>query len=364
MEVVFVDWSPINSKSGIRFGGQIRRYYAWISLNKMVNNVIPFRKENGSINWKAVIKMFNKDSKIWGEYSCGGVAHLFVLLASFIRFKKTIILDVHDFGVEQHRDTYDEEHPFLKKLRIEIVERLLISRANVVILPSPGTLDYFRRKNLDYFRREKSQKVIIMVPGVGEDEVFIPSLLNEGKEKKIKTVVYFGSIRRKEIIPLIIELFSELEGWELLLVGQTYGVTIEERENVRYRGVVSHDKLQAILDGADVILIPDPKKDYPEKGIAIKIGYALKYCKPVIATKLKGISDYVSMIGLKENVIYVEEWNLDSLKDALQKASSLNINAEKTIERLRAMAWEPRFRKAIELALDINHINHDEIEWI
>ena len=361
MEVIFVDWTPIKHKNNIRYGAHIRRHYAWITLNEIVGKVIPFREKKGSINWKALIKMFRKDSKIWVEYPCGGVAHLLVLLASFIRFKKTLILNVHD-TVEQQKYTYGK-HPFLKKIRLKIIEHLLINRANIIILPAPGVLDYFRQR--------KKQKVIIMVPGVGEDELFIPPL----KKKKIKnkrTATYFGSIRRRDIIHRIIELFTALDDWELLLIGQKEGAKIEEKENVKYLGIVSHDKLQAILDDSDVILIPDVyinedhaiEKDYSERGIPIKLGYALKSCKPVITTNLKGISEYVSMVGLEENVIYVKEWNLDSLKDALQRAQNLSIDAEKTIQRLRPLAWEPRFRKVIEIVLDRDHRNHDEIEWI
>ena len=64
MEVIFVDWPPVKHKSNIRYGAHIRRYYAWITLNKIVDKVIPFRKENGNINWQAVINMFKKESKI------------------------------------------------------------------------------------------------------------------------------------------------------------------------------------------------------------------------------------------------------------------------------------------------------------
>jgi len=353
MEVIFVDWAPIKRKSQIRYGAHIRRYYAWITLNKIVDKVIPFRKENGNINWQAVINMFKKESKIWLEYGCGGIAHFFVLLASFIRFRKTLILNVHDFTVKEQKDTYGEL-PFLKRLRLEITEQLQLKRANVIIFPTPGLLDYFKPR--------KNQKVIIMPPGVGEDELSIPPPRNV--RKNIKTAIYFGSMRRKGIIPEIIKLFSALDEWELLLVGQKEGAKIEETKNVKYLGVVSHDELQAILDDVDVILIALPKKEYFEKAMPTKLAYALKSCKPVIATRLKGIFDYVSMIGLEENVIYVEEWNIDSLKYALQKATDINIDAERTVEKLRPMAWEPRFRKAIKIAMHMNHRNYYEIEWI
>lgn len=351
MNIVFVDWTPTYRKSDIHSGIVIRRYYAWTTLNEMFDNVVSFRNDDGSINWEAVIKMFKGDAKIWVEYGCGGVAHSFVILASFTRFKKTIILNVHDF-IRQQMDI-GAPYPFLKRLRLHIVEQLILKRANTIILPAPGLLDWFTPK--------KSQSVLMMVPGVGEDELSIHSSKNNAKNKKIKTAIYFGSMRSRGIIPQIAELFSKLDGWELLLLGPKEGAKIEETENVKYIGVVSHDKLQSILNGVDVILIALPKREYFDKATPNKLAHALKSCKPVIATKLKGISSYVSMVGLEENVIYVEEWNLDNLKDALRKAQNLNINAEGTIEKLRPMAWEPRFRKAIEIIIESDPKHHNKV---
>ena len=352
MKIVFVDWTPTYRKSDIHSGITIRRYYAWTTLNKMYDNVMPFRNGNGSINWKAVIKMFDGNTKIWVEYGCGGVAHFFVLLASFIRLKKTIILNVHDF-IRQQEDI-DAPYSFLKGLRLHIIEQLLLKRANVIILPASGLLDWFTPK--------KSQRVFVMVPGVGNDELLIPSFKNDAKDKKMKRAIYFGSMRRRGIIPQIAELFSRFEGWELFLLGQKEGAKIEESETVKYLGVVSHDKLQCILNDVDVILISLPKRDYFDKASPNKLAHALKSCKPVITTKLEGISSYVSMVGLEENVIYIEEWDLNSLEDALQKAQKINIDAKKTIEKMRAMAWEPRFKKLINIIMtEAYHSDHDEV---
>jgi hypothetical protein len=351
MDIIFVDWTPTEHRSDIRKGGQIRRYYAWMTLNNMVNKVIPFRKENGNINWKSVRCMFKKNSKIWVEYGCGRIAHFFVLFVSFVR-SKGFILNVHDFVVQQK--FVDKDAIFIKKFQLRFIERLLLQYADTIILASPGLLDYFTPG-------EKTQKILIMPPGVGEDELLVPPP-NKNNGKNI--ALYFGSMQRKGAIPRIVELFSELQGWELHLVGLMEREEIVEKENVKYLGSVSHDKLHGILSNADVILIPLPKNDYLDKAMHIKIGYALKSCRPVIATKLSGISNYVSILGLEENVIYMEEWDLENLKDALQKAQSLNINPEMTIEKLRPMAWEPRFKKAIEIVLDISQASSDQIEWV
>ena len=352
MEIVFVDWVPINRKSGIHSGGHIRRYYAWITLNKMVDKVVPFKGKNGGINWKAVIRMFKKDSVLWVEYGCGGVAHLFVLFASIINSNK-LILNLHDLVIQQ-RYFDKEDLPFLTRIRLQIVERLLLKRASTIILAWPRLLDYFTPK--------KNQKILIMPPGVGADELFIPSckMMDDGE----KNAIYFGSMMRKDAIPKIIELFSELKEWELHLIGLKEGERIVEKENVKYLGAVSHDKLPDILGNADAILVPLPKNDYTDKSIPIKLGYVLKSCKPVIATKLKGISEYVSMVGLEENIVYIEEWDLESLREALQKAQSLNIDAVKTIEKLRPMMWEPRFEKVIEIVFGVSRVSIGQIGWV
>ena len=71
MDVVYIDWSPILQKSKINKGCKIRRYYSWQAINNIADKVISFRKNNGNINFKAVISLFKDDSKIWVEYGCG-----------------------------------------------------------------------------------------------------------------------------------------------------------------------------------------------------------------------------------------------------------------------------------------------------
>ncbi|CAG1001398.1 hypothetical protein METP3_03342 [Methanosarcinales archaeon] len=336
-EVIFIDNAPIKKKSDIHHGGHVRRYYAWITLNKMVGKVIPFRKENGAINPLAVRCMFKKDSKIWVEYGCGGTAHLFALFASFIGSNR-LVLNIHDFLVIQRRDL-EKNPPFFRRFRLQVIETLLINRAYANILAWPRMLDYFTPK--------KNQKLLIMVPGVGEDELVALSPNNKKNGRKI--ALYFGSMIRKGMIQWIAELFSEINGWELHLVGVRGDAEIAENENVKYIGSLSHDKLFDIISNADLVLIPYPKNHYMDRLIPMKIAYTLISGKPVISTRLQGLYEYISMLGLEENMIYLDDWNRDSLMGALKKAENIEIDASKTIEKLRSLSWEPRFRKAIEI---------------
>ncbi len=258
-EVIFMDRIPIKQKSDIRCGGHVRRYYAWTTINKMVERVIPFTKDNGNINWHAINRMFNKDSKIWVEYQGKTIAHLFTLLASFIK-SNGIILNLHDLVVMQRRD-FDKNPQLIKRLRLQIIERLLIERANLIILAWP--------RMLDYFKPGKDQKLLIMVPGLGEDEL-IAHLSNKKKNGR-KIALYFGGMKRKGGIPWISELFSEFKEWELHLVGLREKEYIVESENVKYTGSVSHDKLFDIMCNADLVLIPNPKNEYMDRHIPMKV---------------------------------------------------------------------------------------------
>lgn len=352
MEVIFIDHVPIKQKSDISQGGHVRRYYAWKTLNEVVERVIPFRKENGDINWHAVRHMFRKDSKIWIEYGCGGTAHLFALLASFIRSNR-FILNVHDFAVLQRRD-FDKNPAFLKSLRLQVIEKLLIRRSNTIIFSWP--------RMLDYFIPGQDQRLLIMVPGVGEDELF--RHLSDKKNNGKKIALYFGGMKRKGMIPWISDLFSELKDWELHLVGLRENEEIIEKENIKYTGPVSHNKLFDIISNADLILIPNPKNEYMDRFIPMKAAYTLLSCKPVIASRLRGLSEFISMVGLEDNVIYLDDWNHESLKGALQKAENIKIDVEKTIEKLRPLSWEPRFKKAIEVIFDRPRSSDDQIKWI
>jgi len=347
--VLFIDYIPITSKDQINGGGQIRRYYAWNAVNSIASTVISFRKRKGGINWRNIISILNEDHVIWVEYRCGGIAHLFALLLSLNRSKK-LILNIHDLSTQQ-RD-FDKNAWIVKRIRLSIVEKLLLERADVIILAWP--------KLLDYFKPNTDQKIQIMPPGVGEDEFFIST---PAKANVKKTAIYFGSMRRKGFIPKIIELFSGLNDWELQLIGPKEGENIFEKNNVKYMGSVSHNKLMDIVSKADVILIPLPRNEYTDKFVPIKIGYVLKTCKPVIVTKLRGISEFISMCGLDDNVIYLNEWNADTLKEALHKAESINIDINKTFERLKPLAWEPRFKKAVNIAFDDIEYS-DQIIWL
>ncbi|MBZ4646274.1 MAG: hypothetical protein JG777_1763 [Clostridia bacterium] len=336
-KVLFIDWSPTGKKIEINSGNKIRRYYAWTILNEMANKVYSLRKENNYIDWTNVFKVYNGKCIVWVEYGCGSIAHLLAILLSFNHANK-LVLNIHDLHMQQEH--FNKSPTSLKKLRLQIIEALLLYRANTLIIPWPRLLDYFKPRT--------KQKIIIMPPGIGEDEI---GKVTYCKNKR-KTALYFGSMRRKGIIPVVVESFSELKEWDLQLVGPKEGEEIIEKSNVKYLGSVSHQELSSIMSNADIILIPLPNNEYTNKLVPIKCIYALNSCKPVIITKLEGISEFISMLSLDKNVIYVNDWNIHNLKEALYKAANTDIDVEKTTTTLKSFTWERRFQELIRNVLE------------
>ena len=70
------------------------------------------------------------------------------------------------------------------------------------------------------------------------------------------------------------------------------------------------------------------------------------------------------MVGLEENVVYLDDWNPESLKGALKKAENIKIDVKNTIEKLRPLSWEPRFNKVIEIVFDDSQSSVDQVKWI
>ena len=130
------------------------------------------------------------------------------------------------------------------------------------------------------------QNLLIMLPGVGEDELSLH--LSNKKNNKRKIALYFGSMIRKGMIPWITDLFSKLNGWELHLIVPRGDEDILETENVKYLGSVSHDRLFDIIFNADIILIPNPKNEYMNRFIPMKVAYTLLSCKPVNCNQITG----------------------------------------------------------------------------
>lgn len=337
MRIIFVDWTPIENRSMIDNGGKVRRFFVYNMLKKHYH-VVPIRKSTGKINFKAVPSLFYKDSKIWVEYGCGRVSHILVILSTLVS-SNSFVLNVHDLSMQEKH--FNKRRNLTKEIQLYLIEKMLLKRAGVVILAWPGMLNFFNPK--------PGQKVIVMPPGIEKEELYKNIQNCTGH---IKTALYFGGMKRKDIIPTICNLFTNLEEWKLDLAGLKEGENIDSYKNIHYLGSLPHVELNAIINKYDVILLPLPRNKYTEFILPMKTCYALNSCKPIIMSRLPGLINFVSEIGLSSNVIFIDNWDEINLKRALDESLTLNIDYEKTQSILAKLDWENRFDELKEIIYD------------
>jgi hypothetical protein len=297
--------------------------------------VFPLRGYDGRLNFSSIFYLIKKNTKIWVEYGSGRTAHILVLLSSFIT-SKPFILNVHDFTIQERY--FNRKRTFLKEMQLDLIENLLLKRANVIILAWPGLLNFFNPAI--------HQKVIVMAPGIEVESLCETSCYEKGSRKK---ALYFGGMKRKDIIPHVCSVFSKLDDWNLHLVGLKEGESIFSSSNIKYIGLFPHAELNALFHSYDVILIPLPVNKYTEYILPMKTCYALGSCRPVIMSKLPGLTKYIMDLGLSSNVIFVDNWDDSSINVALAKSLDIKIDCERTREILARLDWSRRFDEVITL---------------
>ena len=133
--------------------------------------------------------------------------------------------------------------------------------------------------------------------GVKMDKVEAYSQLSIPSEKK--HILFFGLIREYKGVDLLIEAMSELpDNYDLTIAGEVYGSFDQYQKQIDQRGLADriHLQLKYIPDEdvklffsmADVVALP--YKSATQSGI---IAIAKHFGKPVVATNVGGLSDFI-----------------------------------------------------------------------
>ena len=64
--------------------------------------------------------------------------------------------------------------------------------------------------------------------------------------------------------------------------------------------------------------------------------------------KLHCIEKYLKFVGLESNVIFVEDWSITQIEEALKKAETYTINVQETLNKLELMSWECRIENLFD----------------
>lgn len=355
MNVIFFENNKIEDKKNMTYGGTVRKYYSQLAL-KQAGNSIYYMDSLDSL--RTVINyLFMENKLLWFHYPARRSISLIAICISMVTRKK-LTLTIHDSPIAQQFALDGKKYTFLQRYFIKIIESVLIYYSNIIIIAAPNLLDYFECP--------KNKHIVIMPPGVGNDELNLPRITADPKKKR-KVAIYFGSMKRGTSIPDMVRIFSKIREWELHLIGPSDGEEIVQSNNIKYFGQMDHESLIYNLRDADVVLIPYPVNDYLNICMPMKLGSALACCKPIITTRLNGISQYISYVDLNENAIYIDEWDETNVLKALKDAENLSIDEKDTLEKMNKMVWEPRFMKLIKTLPNNSKSSkpdNESIKWI
>ena len=246
------------------------------------------------INLQSILHMLSSNT-IWMGYPCGRLASSLVAFISII-FNKKLVLPIFDLPVEQARDLNESEMPAIRRLELKLLERILVWKADVIVLAVPDFINYIN---------PRTSNIVVFPSGVCEGQLKeIPPLLKADDVGRI--ITYAGSLDRSGMIDKISSMFSRIKGWQFWIAGGR-SVPIFEHENTKYFGELSYFQVQRFHRNADAVMVPYPKKEYYMICIPLKMGEILSSCKPVISMRLPSIEKYLRYVGLEDNVIFVDE---------------------------------------------------------
>ena len=179
-------------------------------------------------------------------------------------------------------------------------------------------------------------------------------------------IFYVGHVRKIRGIDTLLQAFSQLDSQvpaKLTLAGKMTGYKTEEwldslfahynlGGSVEILGETAYEKVLALIEEADVCVFPFPRLKGTEHIYPIKIFEYLAMGKPLVATKLKGVSQ---IIKDGENGLLVEPDNPDEMAEAIlriYKDKALRSRLEQNArESALQYDWEI-INKKIDDALD------------
>jgi len=158
-----------------------------------------------------------------------------------------------------------------------------------------------------------------------------------------------GRLAKHKGIGFLIKALEGIDDVELILAGD--GPDKEEFEclaevckvNVKFMGIVPHDRIPSILRLANVYVLPSLNE-----GMSNSMIEAMATGLPIIATRVGGVKELI-----RENGIIVEKGSVEALKTAILHYKNNSIlmreHGIKSREIALELSWEKNVRKHIEL---------------
>jgi len=251
-----------------------------------------------------------------------------------------IILDLHDPMPEVYVAKYSikQSHPMIRFLIL--LEKWSIKFSHFVLTPNIA----FR--NLFISRGCPGQKISIVMNSP-QETIF----KNNSDETRFDVfyfasdgfnIMYHGTIVERHGLDTALKALSIIKKKIPYLKFHVFGDgdfvdrfqhfvnELQLNEYVQYYGHVSLETIAAAIRSIDLGIIPNKRNPFTEINMPTRIFEYLSICKPVIAPKTKGITDYFD----EESIYFFEPEDENKLADVILKCySDFRSNNKETLER-------------------------------
>jgi L-malate glycosyltransferase len=232
--------------------------------------------------FEGIIGSFKKFDVIFCHYALHSAP--VALMASFIS-RKPLIVNIHGTDLLGKGVATTFLAPFRK---------ILLRRANLIVVPSK----YFKKRAVKLTGLK--EEVFFVSPSGG---VVIP-IQHSCKRKREKLILgYVGRITKMKGVFLLLDVAKYLRkqvsesDFKIVLAGKGQDLkpflsrvhAMGLSENIEYLGHFDQSELKVVYEGIDVLIFPT----LLEESLGLVGLEAMSYGKPVIASKIGGITDYL-----------------------------------------------------------------------
>ncbi|KKQ08291.1 MAG: Glycosyl transferase, group 1 [Candidatus Daviesbacteria bacterium GW2011_GWB1_36_5] len=174
------------------------------------------------------------------------------------------------------------EGSLIKSFFYKIVNLIVLKTANTVIVTNPAFIKKIK---------EIGAKSVVLIPNSVDTALFIPK--KKITTSKIKEIVFIGRLEpQKNIVKLLKALVKIKYPYRLKIIGrgsqkkylQKYAQNY--KLNVTFTDSVAHDKLPAVLQSADLYVLPSLLEGHPKSLLE-----AMSTGVPCLGTDVEGIND-------------------------------------------------------------------------
>ena len=303
----FPDW-PGQKAAGSYQGSQ----YVCLETSRKKHLVgllmMPFRQLRGCIHlwrWK---KNGQNSLYIYDGINLDNLA--IVVFARILKYK--VILDlVEDYGLQVEKSSLAR--------RLKLKSQLILERFLPGLIDGLIVISSYLNQRFAYVSTRGIPTILIPIAARITEN---PSK-TENTQPWVTTFVYSGTFGYKDHVNGLIEAFERLaasyDNCQLLLSGKGSNrdniLKLVKSDRIKYVGYLDDQQFHEFLNNADVLCMTRNNSPYANAGFPFKLGEYLATGKPVIASNVGDVDQYLVH---QEDAMLVEPENIDELAAAMK----------------------------------------------